>query len=150
MKYTLIDLGPLRQRDIGFSIKLICISWVASFSERKKWLPLELSTVLISGHHFSACFASLGLPCCQVFLEHQASLWFLLWLCLNTVPVFFIFRELTLQVNISSPTSYLFLFFSVEALSFSGICVPSSAPGLDTTGPGTLPCLRQSSSQESP
>lgn len=82
---------------------------VASFSGKKKWLPVELSIVLIIGHHFSACSPSSDLPCFQVFLEHQASLWDLLWFFIDTVPIFFISRDPTLRVNIASPMPYMFI-----------------------------------------
>lgn len=58
--------------------------------------------VLILGRHFSACFASLDQTSFQVFLEQQASLCVLLWLLLDTGPMLFMPRNLTLKVNIAS------------------------------------------------
>lgn len=153
IKYALIDLGLLRQRDVGFSMKLVwiilnCLLSRASFFG-KKWFPLEA----LHGAHLRASFFS---PLCQLrsallpsISRDQASLWVLLWLFLDTASMFYIPRNLTLQVNIASHTPYLSLSLFVIALSLSGICPPASSV-LDSTGPITLPCLNQSSSQNSP
>lgn len=55
MKYTLIDLGPLRQRDIGYSIKLICIILSCLLFREEEMASLGT----IHGAHLRASFFSL-------------------------------------------------------------------------------------------